>query len=71
MMIWENTSKSTIRCGEWCIIKWPWGSYCLWHKDTFVGRYDSAQIAKENAIAARTGEDSGNNPAGLAQGVRV
>jgi hypothetical protein len=44
--MWKRTGSNAMRNGDWLIIKFPWGSYCLWNKDTFMGRYGSADEAK-------------------------
>jgi hypothetical protein len=52
-MIWKKTSTNTIRSGDWCIIKFPWEkcwqSYCLWYRNEFKGRFESAEEAKAEA----------------------
>jgi hypothetical protein len=47
--MWKRTSSSTMRNGDWVVIKFNWkdgARYCLWNKDTFMGRYGSADEAK-------------------------
>lgn len=65
-MIWKKINDSVLRSGDWSIIKWPWGSYCLWLGSKFVGRFNTADLAKENAIAASSGKNDRDYPSKLA-----
>lgn len=48
-MEWQRINSKVMRCGEWSVIRWPWGSYCLWKGDEFLGRFNSFEKAKEKA----------------------
>lgn len=50
--VWRKTSRSTIRNGDWIIVKFPQsGRYILWYKEKVIGRFNSADEAKEKADA--------------------
>jgi len=65
-MIWKKINDSVLRSGDWSIIKWPWGSYCLWLGSKFVGRFNTADLAKEEAIAERDSKNRRGDAAALA-----
>jgi len=52
MLKWTRNGQHSIKSGDWLIIKWPWGNYCLWYKLEFKGRFNSADEAKEKANVA-------------------
>lgn len=62
---WQRTSKSTMRNGDWLIVKFPWNVYVLWNKEEFVGRFDSFEEAKGLAVGTGSRSTSETNKAVL------
>jgi hypothetical protein len=46
-MNWTKTSTHTLRSGDWLIVKFDWGRYVLWNKEDLIGKFKSAEEAKE------------------------